>query len=508
MSLASLFAAYGMRPERVAEVLGISPFVFDRIDSGRQGLPDVLVPRIAAIIGATDAEVRSNASRIITARSWPRSGVATPVRPDFNEPMPHVLLHPIPPVPLHPREEVVPRLVWFTMSRMFGLVDRIKATPNGDKVLAAFGIADGVPERLGKGEPEGLGLYLGAINTEARSLASLRDLSLLGRYFNNPWALAFDGDRVWVTDAGWGMTGVVAATPADEAMGPITIYDDGPFAPESRGAAGVEYGDTSSGLWKTNIAWGETYELQRVDPTTGEPNAAVPITIGEYSAMPTTCTVVGGKVFTVAYVPANGSSQARFVRVDPGALVQDAESTGHDFTSAWEWMWMPAQVAATTSRTDAALWIQEPGDPWAMSTESAILRCDQSTMVVTRIVASDDIGVWSGGADADADGNLWFTGYRYAFEVTAIYIAKVAPDGTVLARITAAEVPGLDRVGPLVVDRAGGAVWAFAIIADPELEELRACMLRIDVASAAVTDTVVVLNDAMVAAFDMVVGWT
>lgn len=507
MSLTSLFAAYGMRPERVAEVLGISPFVFDRIDSGRQGLPDVLVPRIAAIIGATDAEVRSNSSRIITARSWPRSGVATPVRPDLNEPLPHVLLHPIPPVPLHPREEVAPRLVWFTLSMMFGkLTDRIKATPNSNKLLAALA-PTGVPERLGK-DPVGLGLYLGAIDADARSLASLRDLSLLGHYFTNPWALAFDGDRVWVTDAGWSEAGVIAATPADEAMGTITIYDDGPFAPESHGAAGVEYGDTSSGLWKTNFVWGDTYELQRIDPMAGTPNASVPITIGGLPARPETCTVIGGKVFTIAYIPANGSSQARFVRVDPGTLVQDAESTGHDFTSAWEWMWMPTQVAATTSRADAALWIQEPGDPWAVSTESAILRCDQSTMVVTRIVASDDIGVWSGGADADADGNLWFTGYRYALEVPAIYIAKVAPDGTVLARITAAEVPGLNRVGPLVVDRAGGAVWAFAIIVDPELEEARVCMLRIDVVSAVVTNTVVVLDGAMFTAFDMVVGWT
>jgi len=504
MSLASLFAAYGMRPERVAEVLGISPFVFDRIDSGRQGLPDVLVPRIAAIIGATDAEVRSNASRIIAARSWPRSGVATPVRPDLNEPIPHVLLHPIPPVPLHPREEVVPRLVFLTLGAGMCVVERLKKQPNGERLLAMLmPDVQAVPEdRL---KLRGMMQFLVAIDTTTRSLASVRDVSEGSRDFNAIHGLAFDGERVWVTNAAWG-TGIIASTSATQADAPFAYYTDWQFGPSSTGAAAVEYADTTSGLWKTNEGWGEVYshDLQRIDPATGSPIAAVPIVVSEIDARPITCTVVGGKVFTIAMTTVGWPAEVRFVRVDPGTATQEAVSTGYDFSNSWSMFRSAAQVAATTLRADAALWIQEPGSPFGEPPPSAILRCDQDTMVVSRILTSDDIGMWSGGADADADGNLWFTGIRFGDGVLT-YISKVARDGTVLARITQADVPGMDQVGPLVVDRANGVVWAYARILDPELGQSH-CVLRIEVASAAVTDTIVVMTDTWAQAFDMVVG--
>lgn len=294
---------------------------------------------------------------------------------------------------------------------------------------------------------------------------------------DEPCAIAFDGDKIWVASNSNAIVGTeeLAVTTAFEPRASIYGIPNPNYSPVQMGMAGVEYGDLSSGLWKTStdLTGDGSSKVQRIafDGTiTAERN----IVIGRFPAVAQTMTVANGFVYVVAieYIDAVGC----VIRVDPTDLSL-VVSTGVDLFAYWINIAGPAQVAATID----ALWVLAPGDGTVV--ESSLLRCDVASMEVTSIVCSVYVGTFTGGADADSDGNLWFTSVQPG---RGGCISKISQQGTVLATILSVDADTIIETTRLIVDRERSVVWAFVLVLNFDTGAYDNRLLSIDVDTALV----------------------
>lgn len=461
--LVGLIRSAGRQPEEVATVLGVSSFLFSRVDAGRQGLPEQFVPRLAVVLGVSVDAVRSATSRLLSSRPTTPFVRAMPARPAYGEALPSTRLHPLGSVNLPPRA----------------------TPPRGRYVWMS-----GPPFLIG---PSDTSQLLAVADRDTRSLVALRDLyALSGGQFVGAGPLAYWGGRVWCADTDYASGhGMLASVAANDPNGAVQFcYFDAVARPYfvQLGMAGVEL-DIGAALWKAN------FENSLTDPhgalqllaADGSVALSVDLSDDKLQVQPLAVLNFGQFSYVLAFDhPIPNPDRLRWHRVDTVAGSQDAMSAGDVLGGVLRTAFMKGAQVALTQNGVGALWAMTPGAHTSLNTTPL------DSFLMANVALSTDLGAWQTGLDADKRDDLWIT--------TSHGIAKVAQDGTVLALIDSTVVPTLSHQKVLACDRgADDCVWVVAL-----LGATQHVLLRIDAPTATVTDTILVLDSASIhSAFDV-----
>ena len=480
--LTGLILSRGTTPEVVAARLGVSQFMFARIDAGRQGLDPQVAARLAAIIGVDVADVRAVASRMIAggpSTPWP---LTMPPRLQYGDPLPHVLLHPIGPVPQPRRPQPRDRYLWIS-------------SPTNHEVS---------PSNAQR---------LWVVDRDRRELVADRDLhALSGGLFKYITALAYDGTYVWITGNYHGYSlarkgapgkpvkaiyhSMLARIEARNPNGNIEFYAYDAITRNyliQTGMSGIDFG-SNIGLWKTNSRDSLSYPdgtMQLLNQADGTIAHEVSLTypgVGGQTVFPYAAVNYDG--YCYAYGVARPDDlQGRFHRIDPASLTRDRISTGHNLrTLEFIFAWVGAQVAVTTSG-NGTLWVSE--SQLSSPSECVLYATDLGDFATEVISISEPIGGWAGGIGADVRGDIWTTGVDpNGGGIPIGSIAKVGQDGTVKALLMAAQIPNLVTGHVLAVDLDDDCVWITALFGSEKEGWGEGRVLRIDASTATVTDSV------------------
>lgn len=480
MSLTSLIISKGSTVAATIAATEIDAVLFDRIEAGRQAMPERLAVSIAAHLGVSYGEVAGEVSRVTTTGALSAYN-AVPAQVLLGDRLPPVLLHPIDTLAIEPQTPPVPPVgewVWITSN---GNGD----WPSNDYLY----IVDVVNETL-----------VGAHNLSSDAWPGPGILRASG--------LAYDADG-----------GQVLCMGHDELEGAwIARYtaSTGMWADTSFANYGAQWGcdwGVTEGFWKGY--WtpfpNETGIMQLDESTVGTPMTV--LATQQFSASPDAYEISlnvyeDGFTYSLVFDPAAGGGFGNLYWEKVDQVTGAGTIGGTNFipavglgTTTYPIVDQIYTLGVTTfevyglnvAKIETNLWTYAAGDPTAPPASLPLYKTDMSTLVTTPVatVGVDVPGCWLGGCVVDDDGNLWVTSMKGPGEVKTIHVHKLDTAGNVLA---AYEMPSayeetVDYAGICVF--AAGTVWVVYRVTNGMTEQTTLNLGKLDKATAALVSSVV-----------------
>jgi len=471
MSLTSLIIANGSTLEETVAALGISGYLIERIEAGRQPLPFELAEQLAAHLGVEVGDVVAEVDRVSTTGA--RAGFnAVPADLVRGDRLPPVLLHPLEEVVLPERPEVEGEWVWITSN----------GSPSMSFTDDYLYVVDVVNENL-----------VAAIDLTPLWWFGIIRASGLAYDATNGRVICLGHDQY----EGWMITRFDAAT---------ATFVDLSFGGDYGDQWGCDWNATE-GLWKDSYFSGWISGVVQLDETSPPSMPVVggwPFTDSPAAEGISLNLYENGFAYAMAWDPTLAVLTWRRVKLSDGSNVTGATNL------------FPAGVGGTTqpvidsmdigdgsdevygvtvARIDDALYVAQAGNPFfPFPPPIPIYATDMNTLATTPVFPVGPVlpGYWMGGSVADDDGNLWITTCRIDLETSewiTFFLHKVDPStGNVLAwyRMPNGVGPGVTEytahLGIAIL--AAGAIWAVARVEDwmSETTELRLVKFDLDTA--------------------------